>query len=174
MTIVVEGDRREVEQITKNVHKLIEVLKVSDLTYDDMVARELALIKVTADSHNRSEIMQIVDIFRAKIVDVSERSVDRGSDGRRGQSRRDDPDAAPPWHQGVGRTGKIAMVRGSKPEPSLRHITSRAEGAGALRIRRAGRRDAFALRKLRGPFSDRIGVASWRSARSATFLARSH
>ena len=75
MTIVVEGDRREVEQITKNVHKLIEVLKVSDLTYDDMVARELALIKVTADSHNRSEIMQICDIFRAKIINVAHESL---------------------------------------------------------------------------------------------------
>ena len=68
MTIVVDGDRREVEQITKNVHKLIEVIKVTDLTYEDMVDRELALIKVTADSHNRSEILQIVDIFRGEIV----------------------------------------------------------------------------------------------------------
>ena len=75
MTIVVEGDEAIVEQIIKNVHKLIDVLRVSNITSEDVVDRELALIKVATDSHNRSEILQIVDIFRARIVDVSDRSV---------------------------------------------------------------------------------------------------
>ena len=66
MTIVVDGDKREVEQITKNVHKLIEVIKVTDLTDEKMVDRELALIKVSADASNRSEILQIVDIFEPR------------------------------------------------------------------------------------------------------------
>ena len=127
MTIVVEGDRREVEQITKNVHKLIEVIKVTDLTYEDMVDRELALIKVTADSHNRSEILQIVDIFRAKIVDVSEKSVDHRSDGGRGQGRCDDQHATAPRHQGAGphrqdRDGARGQARagGTPRRPGLR------------------------------------------------------
>lgn len=124
MTIVVEGDRREVEQITKNVHKLIEVLKVTDLTYEDMVDRELALIKVTADSHNRSEIMQIVDIFRAKIVDVSERSVIVEVTGDEGKVEAMIGMLRPHGIKELARTGKIAMARGTKPEPVARSVTS--------------------------------------------------
>ena len=114
MTIVVDGDKREVEQITKNVHKLIEVIKVTDLTDEKMVDREPALIKVSADASNRSEILQIVDIFRAKIVDVSDRSVivevtgDEGKvDAMVGMLRS---------QRMLVRTGKIAMARGARPE----------------------------------------------------------
>ena len=64
MTIVVTGDDTVVEQVTKQLNKLIEVIKVSDLTKESDVNRELVLIKVTADSSNRAEIMQIVNIFR--------------------------------------------------------------------------------------------------------------
>lgn len=71
MTIVVAGDDTVVEQVTKQLNKLIEVIKVSDLTKESYVDRELVLIKVTADSSNRAEIMQIVNIFRARIVDVA-------------------------------------------------------------------------------------------------------
>ena len=123
MTIVVDGDRREVEQITKNVHKLIEVIKVTDLTYEDMVDRELALIKVTADSHNRSEILQIVDIFRAKIVDVSERSVVIEVTGDEGKVDAMIRMLRPHGIKELARTGKIAMARGAKPEPVARHVS---------------------------------------------------
>lgn len=71
MTIVVEGDENVLEQISKQLYKLIEVIKVSDLTGVPHVNRELALIKVSADSKNRAEIVQIVDIFRAKIIDIA-------------------------------------------------------------------------------------------------------
>ena len=71
MTFVVEGDARTVEMVTKNLHKLVEVIKVSDISEENAVSRELALIRVKADVSNRNEIMQIVDIFRAKIVDIS-------------------------------------------------------------------------------------------------------
>jgi acetolactate synthase-1/3 small subunit len=71
MTFVVEGDDTVVEQVTKHLHKLIDVVKVSDISQEDTVARELALIRVRAGVQNRSEIMQIVSIFRANIVDVA-------------------------------------------------------------------------------------------------------
>lgn len=71
MTFVVDGDDAVVEQVTKHLHKLIDVVKVNDISDDDTVARELALIRVRANVQSRSEIMQIVDIFRANIVDVA-------------------------------------------------------------------------------------------------------
>ncbi len=71
MTIVVEGDDAKVEQVRKQLDKVIDVVKIVDITHDDSVARELALIKVKASASTRSEIIQIVDIFRANIVDVS-------------------------------------------------------------------------------------------------------
>ncbi len=75
MTIVVNGTAMMVEQVRKQLDKVIDVVKVSDITEDDMITRELALIKVKANSATRSEIMQIVDIFRANIVDVASDSV---------------------------------------------------------------------------------------------------
>ncbi len=71
MTFVVEGDDDTVEKVTKNLNKLIDVIKVSDISEENTVARELALMKVKANVQVRSEIMQIVDIFRAHIVDVA-------------------------------------------------------------------------------------------------------
>ena len=71
MTVVVGGDSAEVEQVRKQLDKLINVVRVSDITGEDIVARELALIKVNATASTRSEIIQIVDIFRANIVDVA-------------------------------------------------------------------------------------------------------
>ena len=75
MTFVVEGDDRVVEQVTKHLHKLIDVIKVSDISNQNIISRELALIRVKANVHTRSEIMQIVDIFRAHIVDVGSESL---------------------------------------------------------------------------------------------------
>ena len=72
MTFVVEGDPETVEMVAKNLHKLVEVIKVVNISSDNTVSRELALVRVNADLTTRSEIMQIVDIFRAKIVDVSQ------------------------------------------------------------------------------------------------------
>ena len=75
MTIVVNGTAMIVEQVRKQLDRVIDVIKVSDITDDNMVARELALIKVRATSSSRSEIIEIVDIFRANIVDVAPGSV---------------------------------------------------------------------------------------------------
>ncbi len=75
MTFVVEGNQAVVEQVTKHLHKLIDVVKVTDMSNENTVTRELGLIRVRANVQNRSEIMQIVDIFRANIVDVAPESL---------------------------------------------------------------------------------------------------
>ena len=75
ITLVVEGDDVVLEQIMKQLNKLIDVIKEFDLTKDEFIDRELALIKVDADSGARSEIMQIVDVFRGKILDVAPASL---------------------------------------------------------------------------------------------------
>ncbi len=71
MTIVVSGPSGIVEQVRKQVDKIVDVVRVIEISNDNMIARELALIKVKTTSANRSEIMQIVDIFRANIVNVT-------------------------------------------------------------------------------------------------------
>ncbi len=75
MTIVVTGDEETLEQVTKQLHKLIEVLKISILPPAESIDRELVMVKISANKDNRTEIMQITDIFRAKIVDVSHNSM---------------------------------------------------------------------------------------------------
>jgi acetolactate synthase-1/3 small subunit len=75
MTIVVDGSSTLVEQVRKQLDKVIDVIKVSDITGETTITRELALIKVKSTAATRSEIMQIVDIFRAKILDVAADSV---------------------------------------------------------------------------------------------------
>ncbi|HQD91372.1 MAG TPA: acetolactate synthase small subunit, partial [Syntrophomonadaceae bacterium] len=75
MTIVVDGDDRILEQVTKQLYKLVEVIKIIDITEERAVERELVLIKVKADANVRAEIVQIVDIFRARIVDIGRNSL---------------------------------------------------------------------------------------------------
>ena len=76
MTIVVKGDDKILEQIYKQLNKLIDVIKVQDLTGEDFIERELALIKVSTGNFNeRQEVMQLVEIFRAKIVDVGKKTL---------------------------------------------------------------------------------------------------
>ncbi len=70
MTIVVDGDEKTLEQVKKQLNRLIDVIKVIDLTGEDFVGRELVLIKVKIDDENRSEILQIADTFQARIDDV--------------------------------------------------------------------------------------------------------
>jgi acetolactate synthase-1/3 small subunit len=74
MTIVVCGDAMVLEQITKQLNKLIEVIRVVDYSEIPSVQRELALIKVNAEAKDRTEIMQIVEIFRGRIIDMSEKT----------------------------------------------------------------------------------------------------
>jgi acetolactate synthase-1/3 small subunit len=75
LTVIVEGGDDIVEKITKQLHKLIDVIKVNDISDDNIVSRELALIKITSTPSTRNEIIQLVSIYRAKIVDVSANSI---------------------------------------------------------------------------------------------------
>lgn len=75
MTILVHGDDRIVEQIIKQLNKLIDVIKVEDLSGEDLIDRELVLVKVNADAQSRNDILQIVNTFRAKVVDVNAESM---------------------------------------------------------------------------------------------------
>jgi acetolactate synthase-1/3 small subunit len=70
MTIVVRGDDTVLEQVTKQLHKLIDVIEIQDFRDEEIVERELVLMRVKADATSRAEVMQICDIFRAKIIDV--------------------------------------------------------------------------------------------------------
>src|SRR5205085_7837788 len=71
MTLVVRGDEFVIEQVTKQLHKLIDVIKVSDLTDDHHVERELVLIRVNAEPQHRAEILRTADILRPKVIDVT-------------------------------------------------------------------------------------------------------
>ena len=114
MTITVHGDRDVLEQVIKQLSKLINVIRVSELDPSESVERELAIIKVNADKESRSEIMQIVNIFRAKIIDVSHRSMIIEVTGDEEKI-----DAIVQLLRQFGikeiaRTGKVSMVRGAR------------------------------------------------------------
>lgn len=114
MTITVNGDRDVLEQVIKQLSKLINVIRVSELEASESVERELAIIKVNADKESRSEIMQIVNIFRAKIIDVSHRSMIIEVTGDE-----EKVDAIVQLLRQFGikelaRTGKVSMVRGAR------------------------------------------------------------
>lgn len=114
MTIVVEGDDTVLEQITKQLHKLIDVMRVVDYQDIPIVERELAMIKVNADSHARPEIMQIVDIFRAKIIDISDKTFTVEVTGSVGKVDAIEQLLAPYGIRELVRTGRIAMMRGAR------------------------------------------------------------
>ena len=125
MTIVVNGAATMVEQVRKQLDKLVDTIKVSDITGEDMVARELALIKVKATSSTRSEIMQIVDIFRANIVDVASDSLTVEVTGDEEKI-----DSLLSLLRGFGikeisKTGRIAMTRGSLTPLGMEEESSR-------------------------------------------------
>ncbi len=114
MTIAVHGDDVVLEQVIKQLSKLINVIRVSELEPEESVERELAIVKVSADRENRSEIMQIVNIFRAKIIDVSARSMIIEVTGDE-----EKVDAIIQLLRQFGvkelaRTGKVSMVRGTR------------------------------------------------------------
>lgn len=121
MTVVVAADPAQVEQVRKQLDKLINVVKVSDITDEHIVARELALIKVAATSSSRSGIIQIVDIFRANIVDVAADSVTVEVTGDE-----DKVNSLLELLRGFGikevvRTGRVALTRGGTSGKNPKH-----------------------------------------------------
>ena len=114
MTLVVTGDEFVIEQVTKQLHKLIDVIKVSDLTDDRHVERELVLIRVNAEPQHRAEILRTVDIFRAKVVDVTPISFILEATGDEGKIEAFIELLRPMGIQEIVRTGKVAIARGPK------------------------------------------------------------
>lgn len=111
ITITTHGEEQIIEQITKQLHKIIDVVTVADLTYDSFVERELALVKVKAASSTRSEIMQIAQVFRAKVIDIAPEKLSIEITGNK-----DKVDAflgmvRPFGIMEVARTGSVALKR---------------------------------------------------------------
>ncbi len=114
MTIVSRGDDKIIEQINKQLNKLVSVIKVHDFTGEEHIERELALIKVSCGSHDRAELLSIVDIFRAKVVDVSPKSYTIEITGDNEKISAIVELFKPFGIKEIVRTGKIAMARSPK------------------------------------------------------------
>ena len=114
MTLVVSGDEFVIEQVMKQLHKLIDVIKVNDLTDDSHVERELVLVRVNAEPQHRAEILRVGDIFRAKVVDVTPVSYVLEATGDEGKIDAMLELLRPMGIQEVVRTGKVAIGRGPK------------------------------------------------------------
>jgi len=111
MTIVTHGIDGIIEQITKQLNKLIDTLKVTDLTYDSFVERDLALIKVQTTPESRSEIMQIVEVFRAKIIDISPKTLTVEAVGSGNKVDAIIKMLKPFVIKEIARTGRVALKR---------------------------------------------------------------
>ena len=114
MTIIVDADEVAYEQLTKQLHMLVSVYKITDLTEEDAIERELVLFKVLCNPDRRHEIIEIANIFRANIVDVGKNSLTVEATGTQSKL-----DALEDLFRGYGirqltRTGKIAMSRGAR------------------------------------------------------------
>jgi len=114
VTVVTVGDDKILEQITKQLNKLINTIKVIDFTGEDFVAREIALIKVTAESEHRAEILRMVDIFRANVVDVGSRSYTIEATGNSSKIDALIELLRPMGIKELVRSGPVAIGRGSK------------------------------------------------------------
>ncbi|RZN14535.1 MAG: acetolactate synthase small subunit [Methanosarcinales archaeon] len=113
ITIVVAGDSTVLEQVLKQLNKLIDIIHVTELSSKNSVSRELALIKVAVDSGTRSEVMQIVDVFRAKIIDVTTDSLIVEVTGDRSKVAAMEQLLSRFGIKELVRTGDIALHRGS-------------------------------------------------------------
>jgi acetolactate synthase I/III small subunit len=114
ITIVVNAEIHSIEQVVKQLYKLINVIKIQELDPTNIVERELVLIKVNADNSTRAEILEIVDIFRANIVDVAKKSLSIEITGNSRKIQGIEELLQPYGILELVRTGKIAISRGSK------------------------------------------------------------
>ena len=112
VTLTVDGALHPIDQVTKQLHKLVNVIKIRDLEPEDTVARELALFKISADSESRAEIMQFADIFRGKVIDISKRSVTIEVTGTDDKIEAFERMVRPFGLIEMMRTGEIAISRG--------------------------------------------------------------
>jgi len=114
MTLVTRGNEQIIEQIIKQLNKLVNVIKVLDLTGSDYVEREMALITVTAEAVSRAEVLRIVEIFRGRVVDVSPKSFTLEITGDEKKIQAVIELLVPFGIVEIVRTGKVAIARGKK------------------------------------------------------------
>ena len=112
VTLTLDGAVHPIDQVTKQLHKLVNVLKIRDMEPEETIAREMALFKVTAAVENRAEIMQFAEIFRAKIVDVSRRTMTIEVTGSAEKVEAFERMIRPHGLVEMVRTGEIAIARG--------------------------------------------------------------
>jgi acetolactate synthase-1/3 small subunit len=127
MTIMTSGDDMVIEQIIKQLNRLINVIKVTDLTFDEHVNRELALIKLSCTANTRSSIIQIVEIFQAKIVDISPRTLTIEVTGGRKKVEACIDMLQPFGIREMARTGTTALKReytGKSPDWSASKVSA--------------------------------------------------
>jgi acetolactate synthase-1/3 small subunit len=114
LTLVTDGDDMIIEQITKQLHKLIDVIKVTDMSEHEFVEREMALIRVKAESHTRAEVLRVIDIFRGKVVDVGPKTYVVEVTGNANKLNAVIDILKPIGIQEIVRTGAIAIIRAKK------------------------------------------------------------
>src|SRR2546426_2770391 len=112
MHITLDGAAHPINQVTKQLHKLVNVIKIRDLEPDETIAREMALFKITADGQSRGEIMQLTDIFRGRIIDVSSRTATVEVTGTHDKIEAFEQMVRPFGLIEMVRTGEIAISRG--------------------------------------------------------------
>jgi acetolactate synthase-1/3 small subunit len=114
MTIMVKGDESVLEQVTKQLNKLVDVIKVNDFSEVDYVERGLALVKINVNKSNRAEIMQMVGIFRTRIIDISQDSIIVEVTGDEEKIEAFIKMVMPYGIKEVCRTGEVALARGGR------------------------------------------------------------
>jgi acetolactate synthase-1/3 small subunit len=114
LTLVTRGDANIIEQITKQLHKLIDVIKVTDIGDKEYVEREMVLLRVKAEAGTRAEVLRVIDIFRGKVVDVSPKSYAVEITGSASKIQAVIDILRPIGIKEIVRTGTIAMARASK------------------------------------------------------------
>jgi len=112
ITLTVDGALHPIDQVTKQLHKLVHVIKIRDLEPEETVARELALFKISTDGETRGQVMQFADIFRGKVIDVSKRSMTIEITGTDDKIEAFEQLTRPFGLIEMVRTGEIAISRG--------------------------------------------------------------
>ncbi|WP_420209084.1 acetolactate synthase small subunit, partial [Candidatus Electronema sp. JC] len=114
LTLVTRGNEQIIEQIMKQLHKLIDVIKVSDISEGEYVEREMVLIRMKAEAGTRAEVLRVIDIFRGKVVDVSPTSYTVEITGSESKVRAVIDILRPIGIKEIVRTGTVAMARAPK------------------------------------------------------------
>lgn len=112
ITLTIDGANHPIDHVTKQLHKLVHVLKIRDLEPQERVARELALFKVDADAHVRTEVIELAEIFRGRVVDVARRSITIEVTGNDEKIEAFEQMVRPFGLIEMARTGEIAVARG--------------------------------------------------------------